>query len=549
MPKLLPPLCRVLVIGWAAVAAGCASVAPPGGGLAGEFDVRRYGATGDGTTLDTAAINAAIAAAHAAGGGTVVFPAGRYACHSVHLMSHVTLRLGAGATLAAAPPSAGGGYDAPEPNAFDAYQDFGHDHFHNALVWGEHLVDVGIVGPGTIDGTAGLARGFGGDADPGRPGAGMGGVGVPRYTGAAPKVGFDPRDVLRPGLADKAIALKLCRQVTLRGFALRGGGHLAVLATGVDDLTVEDVRVDTNRDGFDIDSCRGVRVSDCAVNSPYDDGICLKADFALGYARPCEDVTITGCQVSAWSAGSMLDGTFLPVTPVDGAGGWGTGRIKFGTESNGGFVNIAISNCVFDHCRGLALETVDGGRLEDVAIDNVTMRHPVNSPIFLRLGGRLRGPPGTPVGTLQRVSISNVVVYDADPRFASIIAGLPGQPVRDVTVSHCQIFARGGGEDATETWATTRPAELAEKYPEPGMFGPTPAYGFYVRHADGVRFVDVQLHVARDDLRPAFVLDDVTGAAFSDVSAETAWGVPPVAALTPTTRMTVHDFPGATTEP
>lgn len=86
-----------------------------------------------------------------------------------------------------------------------------------------------------------------------------------------------------------------------------------------------------------------------------------------------------------------------------------TGRIKFGTESNGGFKNITISNVVFDRCRGLALETVDGGLLEDVTITNITMRDIVNAPIFLRLGARMRGPEGTPVGKLRRINISDVL--------------------------------------------------------------------------------------------------------------------------------------------
>jgi polygalacturonase len=99
---------------------------------------------------------------------------------------------------------------------------------------------------------------------------------------------------------------------------------------------------------------------------------------------------------------SLASGQNSP-TP-DGAGA--TGRIKCGTESNSGFKNITISNCVFDYCRGLALEIVDGGLLEDVTVSNITMRDIVNSPIFLRLGSRMRAPEGTPVSALRRV-ISN----------------------------------------------------------------------------------------------------------------------------------------------
>src|SRR5580692_10905027 len=90
-----------------------------------------------------------------------------------------------------------------------------------------------------------------------------------------------------------------------------------------------------------------------------------------------------------------------------------TGRIKCGTESNGGFKNITISNCVFDSCRGFALESVDGALLEDITFTGVTMRDCTNTPLFLRLGSRMRGPAGVPVGTLKRVIISNVVSYNS----------------------------------------------------------------------------------------------------------------------------------------
>ena len=91
-----------------------------------------------------------------------------------------------------------------------------------------------------------------------------------------------------------------------------------------------------------------------------------------------------------------------------------TGRIKCGTESNGGFINITISNCVFEGCQGYALETVDGALLEDIAITNTTMRDLVSGPLFMRLGARLRGPKETTkVGTLKRILMSNLECYNA----------------------------------------------------------------------------------------------------------------------------------------
>jgi polygalacturonase len=291
----------------------------------------------------------------------------------------------------------------------------------------------------------------------------------------------------------------------------------------VDNLTIDNLKVDTNRDGFDIDSCRNVRISNCSVNSPNDDAIVLKSSYALGFARATENVTITNCLVSGYDIGSLLDATYKrnvrEAPDRDGP----TGRLKFGTESNGGFKNITISNIVFDHCRGLALETVDGGLLEDISITNITMRDINNAPIFLRLGRRMRGPAGTPVGELRRVNISNIVVYNADPRYGSIISGVPGHDVEDVRLSNIRIFYQGGG---TKEEAALAPPERETNYPEPSMFGVLPAYGFYIRHAKGVEISNVEVSYLKEDERPAFVLEDVKGADFFHVRAQKTEGVP-----------------------
>jgi polygalacturonase len=173
------------------------------------------------------------------------------------------------------------------------------------------------------------------------------------------------------------------------------GGWFGILATGVDNLTIDNVKEDTNRDGMDIDCCHYVNISNCKVNTTLDDGICLKSSYALNVLRNTENVTITNCVVSGYDEGSFLDGTYKRTPPSKSFDKGPFGRIKFGTESNGGFKNITISNCVFDYCRGLALETTDGALIEDVTIDNITMRDIVNSPIYLRIASRMRAPAGT----------------------------------------------------------------------------------------------------------------------------------------------------------
>jgi polygalacturonase len=452
------------------------------------FNVRRFGALGDGATIDTPAINQAIDAAAAAGGGSVVFPAGTYASYSIHLKSHVSLYLESGATiLAASTPLDGttsGGYDAAEPQGdWEPYQDYGHNHWHNSLIWGEGIHDIAIVGPGIIWGR-GLSRGHETDQD------------LPRTS--------------KPGVGNKSIALKNCHNVILRDFSILAGGWFGILATGVDNLTIDNLKIDTNRDGIDVDCCKNVHISNCSVNSPWDDGICPKSSFALGYARATENVTIANCYVTGdYQLGTMLDGTFRRFGPDFKRNA--TGRIKFGTESNGGFKNIAVSNCVFEGCRGLALETVDGGICEDIAITNITMRDIRNSPLFLRLGRRLRGPKGTAVGKLRRVLISNLTSWGALPEICSLITGVPGYPIEDVKISDVYLHQAGGG---TEAMAGVNPPEKESDYPEPASFGTLPASGFFLRHVKNIELSSVEIATESPDHRPAFWLQDVQGSDF-----------------------------------
>lgn len=494
--------------------------APRDARVATAYSVKAFGATGDGKTLDTAAINRTIDAAAKAGGGTVFFPAGDYVSVSIHLKSNIALYLDHGATIVAATPSGITKYDPAEPNQWDAWQDFGHSHWHNSLIWGENLENISIIGPGRIWGK-GLVR-SGNNSRTKEQNDAL--AKVPAPLNAGPFGYPNPRDAVEPGWGNKSISLKLCRNVLIRDISILHGGHFAILATGVDNLTIDNVKIDTNRDGIDIDACKNVRVSNGTVNSPFDDAICPKSSYALGYARATENVTITNCQVSGYDEGTLLDGTYKREFRNQNGTFSPTGRIKFGTESNGGFKNITVSNCVFDYSRGLALEAVDGALLEDVTINNITMRDISNSPIFMRLGFRGRGPRDkTTVGALRRIIISNVVVYNADPKYSSIISGIPGHSIEDVTLSNIRIYSQGGG---TKAQADLEPPEKEDSYPEPTMFGELPAYGFFIRHVKGLRMNDVGVSCLNDDARPAFVLNDVKGAEFYFIRAQHGANVP-----------------------
>jgi polygalacturonase len=491
----------------------------PFSGPAMQVDVRRasylsvkaFGAAGDGKQLDSPSINNAIEAAASRGGGMVYFPAGNYLCVSIRLKSNVALYLDQGATIVAASPKDGHQYDSPEPNEFDQFQDFGHTHWHNSLIWGENLENVSILGPGKIFGQ-GLVRSGPGSRSK-EQNALVKGPPAGRTMG---KFSYpSARDAVEPGWGNKAIALKLCRNVIIRDVTIRKGGHFAILATGVDNLTIDNVKMDTDRDGMDIDCCRNVRISNCSVNSPFDDGICLKSTYALGFNRATENVTITNCQVSGYDEGTFLEGTFKRDYKRY-SHNTTTGRLKFGTESNGGFKNITISNCVFSYSRGLALELVDGGALEDVSISNITMRDIVNAPIYLRLGRRNRAPEGTKVGTFRRVSISNVVIYNAPTQQSIIIAGIPNHPIEDVKLDNIRVHYQGGGN---EKIAATRPSDRETDYPEPANHGVTPAYGVFARHVRNLEMSDIVFRYDQPDVRPPLVIEQANGAQFNNVKA------------------------------
>jgi hypothetical protein len=170
------------------------------------------------------------------------------------------------------------------------------------LIWGEGLENISILGPGRIYGK-----------------------------------GPDPQP--EPAHRQQGHRLEGMPQRDYQGYLDPDGRWFAILATGVDNMTIDNVKIDTNRDGMDIDSDRNVRISNVSVNSPNDDGICLKSDYALGFARATENVTITNSQVSGYGNGTFLDGTYQRKTfdKPDSAGP--TRRVKFGTESNGGYIS------------------------------------------------------------------------------------------------------------------------------------------------------------------------------------------------------------------
>jgi polygalacturonase len=552
----LPLLCFVL--------AGCETadhMVPVPGTL---YDVRSFGAIGDGKALDSPAINKAINAAAAAGGGTVCLPAGTYLSGSIELKSNIHLLIEAGATILGAPQSMKA-YDLEEPWIGRAYQDGGHTFFHNSLIWGENLTNVSITGQGMING-GDLSRGdgnedrgnsFGG----GGRGQGRGNLPPPQAGGTSFPTNANSNAPFSPNqrLGNKAIALKLCRNVLLRDITIFHGGHFAILVTGCEDMTVDNVTMDTDRDGIDIDCCRNTMVSNCRINSPADDALCPKSSFALGSNVITENLTIVNCQVSGFQEGTLLDGTMKP--------GQGNGRIKLGTEANGGFRNITIANCTFRGCKGLALEEVDGGIMENITVNNITMMDVVGYPIYITTGRRNRGPNVTEPSRARNIFISNVIATGIDkvrggpgmrggtngvrgagmgpgrggagpgreggPRgmgtnqpSSSVngiqIEGMPDQPIENVRLENIRLQFKGGGTAAD---AAVTPNELGTGYPEPR--GVMPGYGVFARHVKGLEMANITVGFDTQDLRPALVGVDVDALEINNFKAQLAPNVPP----------------------
>ncbi|MBI4580299.1 MAG: glycoside hydrolase [Planctomycetes bacterium] len=435
------------------------------------YSVARFGAVGDGRTMNTAAIQSAIDAAAAAGGGTAWFPAGTWRSGTLVLKDNVTLHLESGATLL-------GSTDlADYPRHRPAYRSYTDEYVDMALIYAEGARNVGVVGAGTIDGQGG---------DPAfKPPRGQNGY------------------LQRPYL----LRFVECRHVRVAGITLRDSPMWVQHYLACDNVTLERVTVlsncNHNNDMIDIDGCRFVRIIGCTGESG-DDAITLKSTGT----RACENVTISDCNVAS-----------------------NCNAIKFGTESTGGFRNITITNCTVhrpslpgvgrSQLSGISLLTVDGGTIDGVTISNIAVQG-TQAPIFLRLGNRARkhtpDAPAPGVGVLRNVIISNVVATGAT-HTGCAIAGLPGHPIENVTLRDIRITFAGGG---TLDHARRDVPEQPGQYPECTMFGTLPAYGFYVRHVDGLVLDNVQVGWEKPDRRPALVCDDVRNLTVTGLRAQAA---------------------------
>lgn len=431
----------------------------------GLYNIVDFGAGTDPSVLDTEAIQSAIDTCTGNGGGEVVIPPGAFVSGTLILKDNVSLHLRKGAILRGSRDFEDYAQIKPKHPALRTQVET------RQLVFAEGASDISITGEGIIDGQ--------GDAFPGVPGN---------------------EGITRPHL----IQIINCINVRIQNVSLRNSGAWMQHYLACENLHIHGIsvfnHVNRNNDGIDIDGCRNVVISDVVIDTD-DDGICMKSSSAEG----CESIAIHNCVISSHC-----------------------NALKMGTESNTGFRNVVVSNIVVKPSRvqdrsiyggvqgisGISLEMVDGGVLESVSIDNVTVEKTA-VPLFIRLADRGRpyaeSVPVETVGTLRDVTISNVLVRDTEGLGCSI-TGIPGYPVENISLSNIDIaFAGGGGSEE----AAREVPEHEKKYPEAAMFGHLPSYGFFIRHAVNVSFSDVRLSTGEDDARPALVLDDVVSSAFS----------------------------------
>jgi polygalacturonase len=410
------------------------------------IDVRDHGAAGDGTTLDTAAIQRALDAA-ATTSSTIVFPAGTYRSGTLHLPNFVTVSISPAATLLASEDESD--FDPIESLPYVPWADQETHSFSYALLAGLDASGISIVGGGTI------------------------------------------ADQRSHRYGPKPIALKRCDHIVIRDITIVGAPNYAVSLLGCDHVVVDGVTIrDAFADGIDPDCCRYVRIANCDVDA-WDDAICIKTSLSLGERRPTEHVTVSNCTIRS-SCSNVKIGTETSGDVRDVAVGNCTMVARPGDPPS-------------DENSGIAIESVDGSVVEGVVVSNIVM-HGVATPIFVRLGNRGRGLDPPVPGAVRGVRISNLVAFGAHQ--TSSITGVPRHPARNIVLDGISIETVTG-PDGADPVADPVP-EVEADYPRAPMFGRLPARGLYARHVDGLGLRDVRFSGGAGDDRAALVTDDVT---------------------------------------
>ena len=428
------------------------------------YNVTDYGARADGITNDREAIDKAIEACHRNGGGTVFFPKGVYVSATIHLKSNVLLKFEKKTVLLGAKEPI---YDKPEPNPWDKYQDFGHSHYRPALFYGRNLENIGIEGQVLIDG-----RGF-----------------------------TTSNDVI-PGNANRGISLVACKNITLKDFTITQCGHFGIIVNDCHGIEVENIHIDQyeSRDGFNIVGSTGVKVSHSTIRGS-DDAIVLKSDYSLGKDLNVENIVIRNCEITSKTCNSF----------------------QIGSETVGDFKNILVEDCKITGSgkAGLGITSNDGGNIENLTFKNIEIKQSA-IPFFIYTSSRLRAPGKRTTGKISNITFSDIQVKKALNQYArserkswtSTINGVAEGSIENVTFERVSIKYMGGGlaEDrevnVPDNTSSASPRHLKIR----------PAYGWYIRRAKDIKFINCKLLSRKKDNRPAFFIDKSQNIVFNQVS-------------------------------
>ncbi len=456
------------------------------------FNVLDFGAKADGITIDSKAVQTAVDACSAAGGGKVYFPVGEYVLATVFLKDNVHIVFESGAVILGALDF----YDYAQQEKIDypIYQDASHTYFDLSMFVGRNVDNISITGKARIDmrsvwdedGVRGRAINFRGP---------------------------------------KFIALKECKNIVISDLDVNNVTDLAIYFAGCENVDIHGIKMYVYIDGISPDNSKNVRIYDCDIEAG-DDAIVFKSSYTLNRIDFCRDIKVWNCRLKSRC-----------------------NAIKFGTETNGGFYDISMENIDIRETRitGIAIESVDGAIADGITIKNVTMTN-VNAPLFVHVGRRMRGPEGREVGKIKNVLLENITAKgpyepyevvawnyfsykagdfyqypwrfgvaesfddrkesntkDSDWQMTSNICGLKESPLENITLKNVHLTLDGGVQEYKR-----EVPEEAQDYPEVYVYGKIlPAKGIYFRHIKGLTLDDVTVDTYRADAREDFVLDDV----------------------------------------
>jgi hypothetical protein len=429
---------------------------------AADFNILKFGAVPDGTTINTIAIQKAIDACEQSGGGKVIFPSGRFLSGTIVLKSNITLQFEKDAVLL-------GSTDLKDYKNLDPFTEGLGIDVGWALVVAVDLKNIGIIGAGTIDGQGPALK--------------------------EKHILTDTRpEGQRWGLRPFLVRIVRCSGVNVQGITLKYAGAWTSHYFQSKNIRIEQVKIESygvaHNDGIDVDGCQDMVIKDCDIVSG-DDALVFKTTSST---MSCKNIVVSGLKLKSNQAG-----------------------IKMGTESMAAFENIKITNChIYDTKNGgIKLLTVDGAHLKNIEISDITMDQ-VRTPMLFRLGSRLSvfrkaTDSKQTTGIFENVLIKNVkAIASANaqlmPPSGILITGVPGHYIRNLTLENIEITLAGGG---SAEHARQLVPEAIDQYPEVKTFGPrVPAYGVWARHVEGLRLINLQFHLDNNDLRPVLIVED-----------------------------------------